>query len=158
MSFSKIGSRLNIDATSVWNHWKQFEKFGPADGQGGRPTILSDDQGRAIDDYSSAELHVMRLALCNCLIWFPRSEFHLEILPDSLAKMLRCNPDLRPILGQPMEMQRAQASADTITEYFGNIEHVANGIGSDCAWNMDETAPRTCQTHIQRWFMSPKIA
>jgi hypothetical protein len=42
ISFAKIGSLLGIDVKTVWDHWRQFKKFGLDDGVTGRPRLLSE--------------------------------------------------------------------------------------------------------------------
>jgi hypothetical protein len=104
--FSKIGSLLDFDAKTVWNQWHRFQKFGFEDGDGGRPTILSPEQTSAVVDYAIAQFQSMQPASCNWLVWFVRSEFSIDIHPETLRKMLIRDPRFRPIRGQPMEQQR----------------------------------------------------
>jgi hypothetical protein len=104
ISFWKIGSLLGIDAKTAWIHWNKFKKFGLEDGHSGRPTLLSDAQMHAVVAFALAEFHAQRPPSCHRLLWFVRSEFHLDILPDTLRTMLRRDPRLKAIIGQPMEI------------------------------------------------------
>jgi hypothetical protein len=79
----------------------------------------------------------MQPASCNRLVWFVPSEFHIDILPETLRKMLLRDPRLRPIVGQPME-QQVEVSAEIIDEYFENLQQVLNGMRSEFVCNMDE--------------------
>jgi hypothetical protein len=72
----------------VWNQWHRFQKLGLEDGDGGRTTILSPEQASAVVDDAIAQFHSMRPASCNWLVWFVRSEFHIDILPETLRQML----------------------------------------------------------------------
>jgi hypothetical protein len=138
VSFSKIGPLLEVDAKTVWSQRNRFQEFDLEDGDGGRPTMLSPEQTSAVVDYAIAHFHSMQPASCNQLVSFVRSEFHIDILPETLRKILLRDPRLRPTVGQTMEQQRAKISAEIVTENFENLQHVLNGIGSELVWNMDE--------------------
>jgi hypothetical protein len=79
-------------------------------------------------DYAIEEFRAVRPASWSPLVWFVQSEFHLGIQTDNLRKIPPRNANLRLNLGQPMETQRAQASADTIAAYFDNRRHVLQDL------------------------------
>jgi hypothetical protein len=99
ISFAKIGSRLGIDAKTVWNHWRQFKKFGFDHDVTGRPRLLPEAQMDAVVDFALAEFHALRPASCNRLLWSVRFEFHIDLIPDSFQVMLRRDPRLKAIGG-----------------------------------------------------------
>jgi hypothetical protein len=88
ISYLKIGRVLNIDSKTVWHHWKHYQKFGLEDGDVGRPKIFSEEQMRAVVDYVIALFQAMQPASCNHLVYYARPEFHLDLLPDTLQKIL----------------------------------------------------------------------
>jgi hypothetical protein len=70
------------------------KKSGLEDGDAGRPTILPPEQTSAVADYAIAQFHSMQPASCNRLVWFVRSEFHIDILPETLQTILLRDPRL----------------------------------------------------------------
>jgi hypothetical protein len=128
ISFCKIGPLLGIDAKTAWGYWNKFKQFGLSDGESGRPRLLCAAQMDAVVDFALAEFHAQHPPSCNRLLWFVRSEFHADLLPDSLRRMLRRDPRLKAVIGQPMELQRVQVSRDTILEYFERRKQVLKGV------------------------------
>jgi hypothetical protein len=92
----------------------------------------------AVVDYALVEFHALRPASCNRLLWFIRSEFHIDLIPDSFRVMLRRDLRLKAIGGHPMEIQRAQVSPEALSEYFDNDQRILSGVPSESAENMDE--------------------
>jgi hypothetical protein len=138
ISFAKIGSLLRIDAKTARNHWKQFKKVAIDYGATGRPRLLSEAQMGAVVDFALAEFHALCPTSCNRFLWFLRSEFHIDLIPDSFRVMPRRNPTLKAIVGHPMEIQQVQASPETLIEYFDNLQRILGGVRRVFVWNMDE--------------------
>jgi hypothetical protein len=109
ISFAKIDSLLGIDVKTVWNHRRQFKRFVLDHGVTGRPRILSDAQTRGVVDFALAEFRALRPSFCNRLLWFVRSEFHIDLIPDSCRVILRRDPRLKAIVGHGRD--RASRSA-----------------------------------------------
>jgi hypothetical protein len=99
---------------------------------------LSEAQIAAVVDFALAEFHTLRPASCNQLLWFVRSEFHIDLIPDSFRAMLRRDPRLKAIVGHVMEIQRAQVFPEALIEYFDNLQRIHSGVRSEFAWNIDE--------------------
>jgi hypothetical protein len=92
----------------------------------------------AVVDFALAEFHALRQPSCNRPIWFVRSEFHMDLIPESFRVMLRRDPRLKAIVGHPMEIQRAQVSPEALIEYFDNHQRILSGVWGEFIWNMDE--------------------
>jgi hypothetical protein len=79
-------------------HWRQFKKFGLEHGVIGRPRLSSEAQMGAVVNFALAEFHAVCPASCNRLLWFARSDFHIDLIPDSFRVMLRRDPRLKAIV------------------------------------------------------------
>jgi hypothetical protein len=104
MSLAKTGSLLGIDTKTVWDHWRQFKNFGLDHGVTGRPKLVSEAQAGAVVDLALAEFHALRPASCNRLLWFVRSEFHIDLILDRFQVMLRRDPRLKAIVASYCEI------------------------------------------------------
>jgi hypothetical protein len=72
---------LGIGAKTVWDHWRQFKKFGLDYGVTGRPRLLSEAHMDVAVDFALAEFHALpqphatdfyRLSLPSFILTHPR--------------------------------------------------------------------------------------
>jgi hypothetical protein len=138
ISYSKIDPLLNIDSKTLWHHWKHYQKFGLEDGDVDRLRIFSEEQMHAVLDGVIAKFHAMQPASCNHLVCYSRTEFRLDILPDTLQKIFLRDERLKYVIGLPMELQHSGVSPDEILQYFDKLSIVFDGTPSGFVWNMDE--------------------
>jgi hypothetical protein len=85
-----------------------------------------------------SRFNAMQPASYSRLAWFMRSEFHIDVFPDTLRKIIFRDQRLKPVIGQLMEILRTQSSPESIAEYFPSLVTVLDHIPISFVWNMGE--------------------
>jgi hypothetical protein len=91
VSFSKTG-RLWELTRGRYGPWETIQKFGLEHGACGTPKHLSATQMCAVIDFPLTEFHALPPDPYNRFFCFVRSEFHVDVGPDSLRTVLQSDP------------------------------------------------------------------
>jgi hypothetical protein len=81
-----IGTILNLDVKTVWTYWDMFQRFGPENGQAGRPLWHSSKHlDLAIGDIF-ARFPAREPTTSTPVTSFVLEQFHIPIIPDTLSQ------------------------------------------------------------------------
>jgi transposase len=138
ISSKKIAKLLGVDPKTVCIHCKHFQKHGLSDIPTGHPAILNDAQLDHVVPVALEEFYSMRPVSCARLLWFIRSQYAIDISPDTLRHVLERGQRIKPCSGTPMETQRVHVTADETIEHLWKLQNTINNEPAGFVWNMDE--------------------
>jgi hypothetical protein len=79
VSYKRVGLFFNLDANTVWFHWKHLQRHGHADVENGRPSILGDGQLEQMVNFATQQFYAMQLITPARLPYFIYSQYAIDI-------------------------------------------------------------------------------